>query len=405
MKVREILDKELDKIKPSEKEIKELREKADNFCSKIGSHKKGVEVFIGGSLAKDTILDKGEQDIDIFVRFPKNMGEARIAEDIKGMVDGHKVKGSRDYFQIREGDVIFEVVPVTKIKKPEEARNVTDLSFFHVDYVREKIDENPVLADEIRLAKHFCYCHKCYGAESYIQGFSGYALELLIIHYGSFLKFIKAMSKNKGEKIVLDPEKYYPHKKDILTDLNEAKLHSPIIFIDPTYKRRNALAALSEETFEKFKKAARDFLNNPSPNFFKRKKINKEDYDLVLNVKTNKQEGDIAGSKLKKFFRVLKSELREYFRVKDEEFQYNEGQESNFYFNLKRKQRILEGPPKKAKNNASRFKKEHKNVYEKDGKLYAKEEPISPPKFVKSFKSKFKDKLESMDITGIDMVD
>ena len=37
-------------------------------------------------------------------------------------------------------------------------------------------------------------------------------------------------------------------------NLNASKLNSPIILIDPTYKQRNTLAALSNETFENFKK-------------------------------------------------------------------------------------------------------------------------------------------------------
>jgi len=51
------------------------------------------------------------------------------------------------------------------------------------------------ILDEIRIAKAFCYANNCYGAESYISGFSGYALELLVYHYKSFLKFIKSMVK------------------------------------------------------------------------------------------------------------------------------------------------------------------------------------------------------------------
>ena len=46
-------------------------------------------------------------------------------------------------------------------------------------------------------------------------------------------------------------------------DLNSSKLNSPIIPIDPTYKQRNVLAALSKETFEMFQKSCKEFLENP----------------------------------------------------------------------------------------------------------------------------------------------
>jgi len=67
------------------------------------------------------------------------------------------------------------------------------------------------------------------------------------------------MAKIK-DKIVIDIEKHYKNKQAVLMDLNSSKLHSPIILIDPTYKERNALAALSSETFRKFQEVSLKFL-------------------------------------------------------------------------------------------------------------------------------------------------
>ena len=55
-----------------------------------------------------------------------------------------------------------------------------------------------------------------------------------------------------------------------MLNLNESKLQSPIVFVDPTFKERNALAALSRETFEKFKKASKVFLRAPSKRYFEK---------------------------------------------------------------------------------------------------------------------------------------
>ncbi|MEJ2268137.1 MAG: hypothetical protein P8X70_03615, partial [Nanoarchaeota archaeon] len=163
---------------------------------------------------------------------------------------------------------------------------------------------------EIKLAKVFCYANNCYGAESYIRGFSGYGLELLIHYYGSFLKFIKAISKAKN-KIIIDIEKHYKNKNEILMNVNNSKLKSPIILIDPTYKQRNVLAALSKETFTRFQKVCRKFLENPSIKDFEIKEIDLEkiekntknkNYEFILiKAETKKQQGDIAGTKLLKF--------------------------------------------------------------------------------------------------------
>ena len=78
-------------------------------------------------------------------------------------------------------------------------------------YVVQGIKNKSIL-DEIKIAKAFCYANNCYGAESYVQGFSGYALELLVYYYGGFINFLRAVSKEKAnnkEKIVIDIEKNY----------------------------------------------------------------------------------------------------------------------------------------------------------------------------------------------------
>ena len=91
-----------------------------------------------------------------------------------------RLHGSRDYFRayVKNKNMYFEVIPVAKIKKVHEERNVTDLSFFHVPYVKRKIRGHE---DELLLAKTFYHAQKVYGAETYVRGFSGYALECLII--------------------------------------------------------------------------------------------------------------------------------------------------------------------------------------------------------------------------------
>ena len=122
------------------------------------------------------------------------------------------VHGSRDYFRLKiSPDFFIELIPVKKVKNPKESENITDLSYSHVNYIKRKVKSKKVL-DEIRIAKAFCYATKCYGAESYIKGFSGYALELLVYYYKGFMKFIKAMEKAK-EKIVIDIEKDYKNKQ------------------------------------------------------------------------------------------------------------------------------------------------------------------------------------------------
>ncbi|MEK6842513.1 MAG: nucleotidyltransferase domain-containing protein, partial [Nanoarchaeota archaeon] len=265
-KISEILKRVLEKINPTEEEVYLIKCIVNDFKEKISRKIKELkikaEVFVGGSFAKKTMIKKDFYDIDIFIRFDKkhrNISEltGKILKDFKKK----EVKGSRNYFIIDKGHFFIEIVPVLKISNPRKSENVTDLSYSHVNYIRKKAKGK--ILDGIKLAKAFCHANGCYGAESYVRGFSGYAIELLVYYYGSFLKFARAFEKIRIKEVI-DIEKHFKNKNDVFMDLNESKLHSPIILVDPTYKNRNALAALSYETFEKFKKICSEFLKDPS---------------------------------------------------------------------------------------------------------------------------------------------
>lgn len=432
-KTKEVLARQISLITPENigKIEKETGKIIKELEKKLRRRKIKADVFIGGSLAKKTLIKKDKYDIDIFVRFDrkyKNISD--MLHKIIGKVGKAKrIHGSRDYFQIRKGGkgkILFEIIPVLKIKKPEQAENVTDLSFFHVNYIKNKIKKRKKLAEEIMLAKSFCYAQNCYGAESYIKGFSGYALELLVSHHGSFLNFLKAVRDK--DRLVIDPSKFYKNRQEIMLDLNEAKLQSPIVFVDPTFKERNALAALSRETFTRFQKACKGFLKNPNSRFFQQRDIEKEmrnekemkkakamkkakkmkrakaKYELIIiKAKTSRQKGDVAGSKLKRFYELLSGKLLKYFDIKRKEFEYIEDKNiGKSYFILKRKNKIIiQGPPISSIENVRRFKNKHRNYFIKNKRLYASEKSVSFSSFFASFKKKEKAVMKEMGITGL----
>lgn len=281
--INQILKEVLIKINPSEEDLKDIDKFLKNFINNLGKKlrgmKIGAEVFVGGSFAKNTLIKKGLYDIDVFVRFDEGYKEKDISELLEKALKNigqkfSKIHGSRDYFKIDVNPNFFiELIPVIKVKKPKEAGNITDLSYFHVNYIEKRLIKNMI--DDVRLAKAFSHANNCYGAESYINGFSGYALELLIIYYKNFLNFVRAMARIKDKEII-DIEKHYKNKQELMMNMNSAKMMSPIILIDPTYKERNALAALSKETFGEFKKACSNFLKNPNEKAFEIKKVDLE---------------------------------------------------------------------------------------------------------------------------------
>lgn len=389
--MKDILKDEIEKIKPERKEIEVIEKETEKITERIRKairrKKIKAEVFLGGSLAKGTLIKKSKYDIDIFIRFDNDKEISNILQEIlkSAGIKAERIHGSRDYYRTR-GRIMFEIVPVLRISSPKKAKNITDLSYFHVSYILRKTRKNKKLADEIILAKYFCYMNECYGAESYIRGFSGYALELLVSYYGSFLRFIKTISRAK-QQIIIDPEKHYKNRQDILLNLNEAKLSSPIVFVDPTFRERNALAALSNETFNKFKSVCQKFLKKQSANFFKKKEIDEKKFNLIINIYTNRQAGDIAGSKLFKFFNFLENKLEKDFSVKNKEFVYDENKKGKCYFNIKQKKIILQGPPINKVENLMNFKAKHKNVFIKRGIAYAREKSRTVKEFLSDLKN------------------
>lgn len=424
MNLQNILRKEIAQITPSEEETQFLYAKIENILralqKEIKLSKIKADFFVGGSFAKETLIKRDAFDIDLFVRFSEQGDLSALLENVlKRAAKQHHWKlqryhGSRDYFRIFQGKITFEIIPVKHIKSVKEAENITDLSVFHVFYVQKKLAGKKHLENQIRLAKQFCFAQGCYGAESYIQGFSGYALELLVLHYGSFVRFLRAVA-GKKEKILLDPEHYYLRKEAILQEMNEAKLQSPLVFVDPVHKERNVLAALSETTFRKFQESALAFLKKPSLKFFQPQKIEVEKLKkearrrkavfLAFEMHTQRQEGDIAGTKMLKFSRFLSQQYMRYFDLLKKEFVYSGGQRARFYLLVKMKKKILiRGPPITSLEHLKRFKKLHPRAFVQEGIAYAHEKSILPDQFFRSFLKKQESVMGDMGITSLKRV-
>jgi len=350
MSMSSVLAEELTKISLSREEVLGMNKIAKDFISSLKA--KGIKAYVGGSLAKGTMVNRpGKQDIDIFVVFDYSEDISKlegVLKKIKLPGELKRVHGSRDYFQIICNDLILEVIPVVKNRDPETAENVTDVSLSHVKYVGGAVKKNSTIAGEIKLAKAFCQGNRFYGAESYVKGFSGYSLEVLVIHFGGFVKFLKGI----GKKRVIDPLKYFKGEREVLNELNSSKLQGPLVLIDPTYKYRNVSAGLGLETFEKFKTVARAFLKSPSLEYFERKPIDVEGMKKLMgrfvkiSLKTDRQEGDIAGTKMKKLLDFFVRELkRKQQQVVMKEFDYDGGQSAEGYIVVVEKPEIeVRGP-------------------------------------------------------------
>ena len=363
-------------IKPTREEQLKLSQEVNSFLKKLNSKLKDAKAITGGSFAKNTWL-RGNYDIDIFVKFNYNkykLKSDQISNLLQKQLKGFKftkLHGSRDYFQIRYNKITFEVIPVLEIKNAKQALNVTDVSQLHALYVKNNTNEK--LQDEIRLAKQFFHVNNLYGAESYIKGFSGYVLELLIIYYKSLNNFLKAASKWKDKEII-DIKHYYKDKNDVLFSLNEAKKQSPLILIDPVQKDRNASASLSKEKFDLFIKTANSYIKNPSSSYFIEKKfdIKQIKADLILEIIPLKGKQDIIGAKILKSIEYIKNKLDEEGFIVNK-FDWHFDKETYAWFNIKNltlpKEVKHYGPFLKDEKNIINFKKKWKKYkLQKDNK-------------------------------------
>jgi len=379
----------LQKIKPPKEEQEQFRKGTSDFLQKLNSNLKGAKAILAGSGAKSTWLS-GNHDIDIFVLFdykeysPKSPELSNILEPIlkKSFPESKiaRLHGSRDYFQLSYQNMDFEVIPILKINQAKQALNIMDISPLHAVWVNKHTKK---LKDDILLAKQFCRAQGAYGAESYIGGFSGYVLEILIANYGSFSKLLQVSPKWK-DKTVVDVEKYYKSSDMALFEINSSKLQSPLIVIDPVDKSRNAAAALSEEKLRLFQQKAREYLSHPASNFFEVKSWNIEkikaqhgkDILVMFSVAPLEGKTDVVGGKLRKSFEFIQNELNQFGITESDWYWKEEENTAVFYFVLKNKELpesiIRTGPPLRLKEFVADFQKKNKDTFIKDNHLFAR---------------------------------
>jgi len=358
---------------------------------------------------------------------------------LNAKIDAKRVHGSRDYFQFKENNILFELVPVLDIKKFSQAKNITDSTPFHVDWFLKKAKKNKNLRNEVRLVKQFCKSQKVYGAESYIQGFSGHVIDILTVLFGSFKKFVnffsnlekyEVLKKYDSRKIIFDVENFYSKKyiinnTNILKKLNDSKIDSPIIVIDPITKTRNAASALSVEKLNILIDSCKKYVLNPSKEFFKIKnfksgeikkrikqlkkdKINS--YAALLKLKPIDTKKDVSGAKIMRLAKYLRNRILEKeFLVYDYDFDYNKKESYIwFLFDIEElnKDNIIKGPKTSSKIHIKRFREKHKKTFVKDNIVYAKikrdfTNPYKYLKYLMKNDSYFKDKCQSVKIKKI----
>ncbi len=408
MKIPAILKQALSEISPNKEDhwvVKDVNAFLNRLKLELKSRKINAKPILGGSFAKDTWL-KGDYDVDVFVAFDMKHKDDALSDLLAKALKPWKterVHGSRDYFQIH-GKINYEIIPVLAIKTAKQAQNVTDFSPKHVAWVNTK---GKKFKGDIRLFKKFCKAQRMYGAESYIRGYSGHVVDILVIYFKGFLPLLKAASKwDAKAKIVLDYNNSF--KGQALFKLNESKIQGPLVVVDPVQPDRNAAAALVQEHFEALIHAAKDFLKKPSIDFFIEETESDADLKkqgaLIMHATTIKEKEDIAGVKMVKAFQYITQQLIDNDFTVMSDWQWDKKSHAVYWFRTKEKTlpatMLRRGPPTDIPKAVAIFKKKYKTTKTVKGRLVAnvKREFRTPLEVIKhAMKSDYlKDKLVAL---------
>ena len=151
-------------------------------------------------------------------------------------------------------------------------------------------------------------------------------------------------------------------------------------------------------------------------NFFKpkildlnkiKKRAKKKNLEFVLlKARTNKPSGDVAGSKLLKFYNHLVKEVSEQFEIKEKGFEYDDKQTAKIFFVAKTKKEVLrQGPMISDKENVKLFKAKHKKTFVKTKRVFAREKVIEDlKKFIQNWKKNNKRKIKEMGVKGLEII-
>lgn len=390
MSIKQVLQEAEKLVTPSDEEESMVKESlkiiTDIINSSASKLNLDVDLFEGGSIAKNTWLP-GISDMDFFLRFDyskyKSENLSDLAEQLlKNCFKIKKLHGSRDYFKTHHFGFDVEFVPVLKISEYTKAKNITDVSPLHVYWLKKKQKDNPRLLKEIRLAKQFFKAAGVYGAESYIKGFSGHVIEILMAYYGSFEKLVREAGRWE-DGLIIDVQKFYKSKKAVLDAIDADKRLGPLIVVDPVQPERNAAAVVSLDKFRQIRSYCKQFSSSPAIEKFNRKwrtieelrKSAKRSKLVLIQAEPLDDKVDIAGSQiLKKFEQVQRALIENDFKILKSGWQWDKKSDALLWLFIDSK--ILSklkrhfGPPIEMVEHVKAFRKSWREAKVSSGKLY-----------------------------------
>jgi tRNA nucleotidyltransferase (CCA-adding enzyme) len=267
--LKALLHKIAQQITPSTDERSKVTHLLAKVQSELQQHFDAAEidcdVQIHGSIARDTWL-RTKAEIDVFLVMPPPAHERAIQQalDLVKTYLGpiwQEAYADHPYLQATIQGVQIDFVPCYRITTNDTLLSAVDRSPLHTQLITTRVQNDQ--KRDIRLLKQFMHGTGLYGAEIKIGGFSGYLCELLILHYGAFLKTLEnAASWQIGEMIDID-DHWHGRQSDAQQQFNTA-----LIVIDPVDAHRNVASAVTTQRMGELITAAQRFLQNPTKTYF-----------------------------------------------------------------------------------------------------------------------------------------
>ncbi|MBI3859431.1 MAG: CCA tRNA nucleotidyltransferase [Thaumarchaeota archaeon] len=288
--VSDALNKASRLVAPTRRETRHLERISELLLRKAGmaasQFPEVKDVVLGGSFAKGTWIP-GHVDLDIFVRIDAGTPVERFEEVglgvgryvTKGYPRGKKF-AQHPYTEARVEGVRVNIVPCFAVRA-KEWKSAADRSPYHVEVVSRLPEKQK---GEIKILKLFMKGVGVYGAEIEVQGFSGYAAEVLVMQHGDFpsvLRHFAGTGRLKGPRIFSLP--------------------------DPVDSGRDLAIAVSGEKYGRMVLASREFLKAPGMSYFRdlkgRSRSSMKEHVVAVSFQHARLSEDVLWGELRRTLR------------------------------------------------------------------------------------------------------
>ena len=262
-----------------------------------------VDVELGGSYVKGTWLPGADSDIDVFIRFKEDAQPETFA-DMALVIGGEALSeydpytrfSEHPYVECRVRGIRVNAVPCYAVPKGKW-KSSADRSHYHTEFMRSRLTLST--RKGARLLKLLLKSNRLYGAQIAMEGLSGYAAEVLVLHYGGFEEAVRALAHVEPGQVIGKASK---------------KFDTPISIIDPVDPARNLAAAASVENIGRLVLLCRSFLSTPAVSYFAPPEPRRDDALLgncvAVSFRYSDRSPDIVWGQLKSAARAVAEQLR-----------------------------------------------------------------------------------------------